>query len=218
MKNDAKGAANNLLRQYALIRPSLDDLVAVVADLGFEIVEFAPNSKPMEVLKERLSLTDSIVSQDAFVYQNGDVRLLFLRDNLNGQEKLYAVAHELGHIALGHVNARPSVIEEHEANEFSHYVLHPQMVGRLRSMVIRHRRMTVGVFAAIVLVLLAVGYALGVSQRRHYKEGFYVTPSGTKYHRAACSIIEGRTNARLMTREEYESGTYAPCALCVPED
>ena len=218
MKNDAKEAANSLLRQYALTRPSLDDLVSVVSDRGFEIVEFDPNDKAMEVLRERLRLTDSIVAQEAFVYQNGEVRLLFLRDNLNGQEKLYAVAHELGHIVLGHNNIKPSVTEEHDANEFSHYVLHPQMALQLRSMILRHRRRTAVVLVGIVLVLLVIGYAMGASQRRRYTDGFFVTPSGTKYHRAACSIIQGRTNARKMTREEYESGKYEPCALCVPED
>ena len=218
MRNSAKGAANALLRQYALIRPSLDDLVAAVTDRGFEIVEFDPNSESMGVLRDRLRLTDSIVAQEAFVYQNGNVRLMFLRDNLNGQEKLYAVAHELGHIVLGHTNVKPSVTEEHEANEFSHYVLQPHITGQLRSAIMRHKRIVAGVIAAIVLVLLAVGFVLGASQRSRYTEGFYVTPSGTKYHRAACSIIDGRTNARKMTREEYESGKYEPCALCVPED
>lgn len=218
MRNSTRSVANAVLRKYALVAPSLDDLVSVVSDEGFEIVDFDPESEAMLVLRERLHFTDSIMAQNAFVYQNDNVRLLFVRDTLTGQEKLYAIAHELGHIVLGHANPKPSVIEEHEANEFSHYILNPQVSSKLRSIVLRHKRITAGVVIAVMLVALAVGYYIGTSHRGHYTDGFYVTPSGTKYHRAACSVIQGRTNARKMTIEEYESGAYEPCSLCVPED
>ena len=115
MKNDAKRAANSFLRQYALASPSLDDLVVAVTDMGFEVIDYDPKDSTMMVLIERLNLTNDIISQEAFVYQNGDVRLLFIRDTLNGKEKLFAIAHELGHIVLGHTSIKPSVIEEHEA-------------------------------------------------------------------------------------------------------
>ena len=218
MKNDARGAANAFLRRYALSRPSLDDLVAVVTEMGFELIDFDPKDDTMVVLKERLNLTDSILSQEAFIYQNGDVRLLFVRDSLNGTEKLYAVAHELGHIVLGHTSTRPSVIEEHEANEFSHYILHPQVSLRAQTAIIRNKRLAGAAIVGMVVILIALGFYMKRANRKHYTDDFYITSSGTKYHRAACSVIKERTNARKMTQEEYESGNYEPCALCVPEE
>jgi len=170
------------------------------------------------VLRERLKLTDSILSQEAFVYQNGDVKLLFVQDRLNGTEKLYAIAHELGHIVLGHTDLKQSVIEEHEANEFSHYILHPQLGLRVQTVVLRHKRLIGVAIISLLVILLALGVFLRIESRGQYTDGFYITPSGTKYHRAACSIIKGRTNARKMTQEEYKSGNYEPCAFCVPED
>ena len=218
MKNDAKRAASAFLRRYALTHPTLEDLVSVVADMGFELIDFDPQESTMMVLKERLNLTNGILSQDAFVYQNGDVKLLFVQDRLNGTEKLYAIAHELGHIVLGHTDIRKSVIEEHEANEFSHYILHPQVGLRIQAAIIRHKRLSGVVVFGLLVVLLALGLILGIKNRSRYTDDFYITPSGTKYHRAACSVIKGRTNARKMTQEEYKSGNYEPCAFCVPEE
>ena len=218
MKNDAKRAANALLRRYAFSRPSVDDLVTVTADMGYELIDFNPKDKSMIVLRDRLSLTESILAQEAFVYQNGDVKLLFVQDRLTGEEKLYVIAHELGHIVLEHTSMQPSVIEEHEANEFAHYLLHPRADLRVQTMFIRHKRLTGAVVAGLVVGLLVLGYFLGIANRGHYTEDYYITSSGTKYHRAACSIIKERSNVRRMTREEYDSGEYEPCGLCVPED
>ena len=218
MKNDAKRAANSFLRQYALASPSLDDLVVAVADMGFEVIDYDPKDSTMMVLKERLNLTNDIITQEAFVYQNGDVKLLFIRDSLNGKEKLFAIAHELGHIVLEHTSLHPSVIEEHEANEFSHYILHPNVGLKAQAVIIRHKRIAGAVAIGLIVVMLAIGIYLERSNQRQYTDGFYVTPNGTKYHRAVCSVIKDRTHVRKMTREEYESGDYEPCGLCVPED
>ena len=46
--------------------------------------------------------------------------------------KLYALAHELGHIFCNHFSTNSqsvsSVKEEREANEFAHYMLHPDLI------------------------------------------------------------------------------------------
>ena len=48
---------------------------------------------------------------------------------MTNDEKLYALAHELGHIFCNHFSKNSqsvsSVKEEREANEFAHYLLEP---------------------------------------------------------------------------------------------
>lgn len=218
--NDSKKAALQLQKKYSLYRPSLDDLVSVISELGYEIVDFDPKNKSVETLIQRLLLTNDILAQSAFVYSNNDVRLVFLRYDLTVDEKLYALSHELGHIVLGHVltTGRSTVVEEYEAHEFTHHLLNPTAITKSKAVIHAHKRVSVAVFALLTVALLMVGYIYGVNHHIEYTDDFYITPTGLKYHRAACSAIKGRDSARKMTREEYESGQYEPCSLCVPEE
>lgn len=218
--NDSKKAALQVQRKYSLYRPSLDDLASVVSELGYEIIDFDPKNKSVEMLTQRLLLTNDILSQSAFVYSNNDVKLIFLRYDLTVDEKLYAITHELGHIVLGHVlsTGKSSVVEEFEAHEFTHHLLNQTLITKAKAVLYAHKRAAVVVFVLVMIALLTVGYVYGVSHHIEYTDDFYITPTGLKYHRAACSAIKGRNSARKMTKEEYDSGQYEPCSLCVPED
>ena len=218
--NNASKAARDLLRRYRISKPCLENLCAVVSEQGYEIIDFDPKDDSIAVLSKELALTPEILNQNAFVYQNNGLRLLFVRDHLTAEEKLYVMAHELGHIILGHLQngARASVREEYEADEFMHYLLHPQMGTSILVTVLRHR-LIAGLIMGVVVVAALAGGILGyIAVQNRYSGDLYITPSGQKYHRANCSIIKNNANSRRMTVEEYESGDYEPCKLCVPDD
>lgn len=218
--NDSRKTALQLQKQYSLFRPSLDDLVLVVSDLGYEIVDFDPKNKSVEMLIQKLMLTNDILAQSAFVYSNNDVKLVFLRYDLTVDEKLYALTHELGHIALGHVltTGRSSVVEEFQAHEFTHHLLNPSPIVKTKAVLYTHKRISIIVFALVTIALLTMGYIFGASHHIEYINDFYITPTGLKYHRSTCRVIKGKNSARKMTKEEYESGLYEPCSICVPEE
>jgi len=44
----------------------------------------------------------------------------------------------------------------------------------------------------------------------------YVTPSGSKYHRAECISIASSKNLECLTPEEAAERGYAPCLNCEP--
>ena len=48
-----------------------------------------------------------------------------------------------------------------------------------------------------------------------YYGEYYVTPSGTKYHTKDCNFVSGKKNIHRLTKEEYESGEYKPCQICI---
>ena len=148
--------ANELLIRYKLKRPTLEDIVFLVGENGYEIIDFEPGSPSAESLFRELSLNEAVCSQDAFLYTNHNVKLLFLKDSLDADEKRYAAAHELGHIVCGHSQTRPSVKEEYEANEFVHYFLNPSARLRARNMTARHKWRTAFIILTIALVV-AVG-------------------------------------------------------------
>ena len=218
--NNASKAARDLLRRYRLSKPSLDSLCSIVSEQGYEIIDFDPKDESIAVLSEELALTPAILNQNAFVYQDKGVQLLFIRDHLTAEEKLYVMAHELGHIILGHLmnGKRASVLEEYEADEFMHYLLHPKPIDNLLVAVLRHK-MVAGIIVGTAVAAALIGGILGyISVQSRYSGNLYITPSGQKYHRASCSIIKNSAHARRMTIEEYDSGDYEPCKLCVPDD
>lgn len=47
---------------------------------------------------------------------------------------------------------------------------------------------------------------------------FYVTNSGTKYHKEWCSVINNRTNVYYGTRKNLEDMGYEPCQLCCGDE
>ncbi len=47
---------------------------------------------------------------------------------------------------------------------------------------------------------------------------FYVTGTGTKYHRRNCARIKNNSTVTRMTKEQFDSGKYEPCDVCLPQD
>ena len=74
--------------------------------------------------------------------------------------------------------------------------------------------MFVAVIVAIIALLLAAIPTGSYVSRQIYQENYYVTASGRKYHLENCFFIQGR-DARRMTREEFDSGQYEPCKICI---
>ena len=206
--------ANELLIRYKLKRPTLDDVVFLIDENGYEIIDFEPGSPSAENLFKELSLNEAVRSQDAFLYTNHDVKLLFIKDSLDADEKRVAAAHELGHIVCGHSQTRPSVKEEYEANEFVHYFLNPPARLRFRNMTARHKWKTAFILLAIALVVAGGVFAFNSVLSQKYTQ-YYVTSYGKKYHLRNCIQINSKTNIRRLSREELAAGSYEPCDTCL---
>lgn len=57
------------------------------------------------------------------VKDNASNIVIFINDRLNTDKQLFALAHEIGHIYLGHNSAVPKAQQEEEANKFADYLL-----------------------------------------------------------------------------------------------
>ena len=192
----------------------MEDIVFLVGENDYEIIDFDPNSSSAETLFHELSLDGAVCAQDAFLYTNHNVKLLFLKDSLDAEEKKFAAAHELGHIVCGHGQTKPSVKEEYEANEFVHYFLNPSPGIRLRNTLARHKWCTVAIFLAVIIMTASgiIAYNAAIDQK--YSQ-YYATTLGKKYHVRNCSQINGKTNVRRLSKEELTSGEYEPCGTCL---
>ena len=80
----AKDYATEVLKKYKLISPTLDNLVYIVGDYGFEIIDFGRESNPGGVasLIAELSVQKYVEASNAFTFQQRDIKLIFVYEAL----------------------------------------------------------------------------------------------------------------------------------------
>ena len=95
-----KEKAYSVLRRHKLTTPSLDDLMHLADELGYTVLDYSKSSEESSagVLIQKLGLSSFAQNGNSFVYKNNDIKLIFLRETMTANEKLYSLAHELGHI------------------------------------------------------------------------------------------------------------------------
>ena len=220
---DIRYKAKNLLLEYGISKVTLENLIYIIEDQGFEIIEYSQRdcSDSVWTVLNTLNLTAYAESGKAFAYKCGKSKLLFVCEEMTADEKLYALAHEEGHIIFGHLcngacdgNA---VEEEYVANEFAHYLLHPPLLLKFATTVKRNKKKALWVALIALALAVIIPITVSVIQSRSYYGEYYVTESGTKYHEKECMTIKDRSNVRRLTEKDYYSGDYEPCHVCLPE-
>ena len=220
---DIRYKAKNLLLEYGISKVTLENLIYIIEDQGFEIIEYSQRDRSDSVwtVLNTLNLTAYAESGKAFAYKCGKSKLLFVCEEMTADEKLYALAHEEGHIIFGHLcngacdgNA---VEEEYVANEFAHYLLHPPLLLKFATTVKRNKKKALWVALIALSLAVIIPLMVNIIQSRSYYGEYYVTESGTKYHEKDCMTIKDRSNVRRLTEKDYYSGDYEPCHVCLPE-
>lgn len=215
----AKKAAYGVLKEYRLTEVTLDNLVYLLETDGYDIIDYSrtSNNESTQELLDAFGLTALASQNSAFLYSQGDARYVFLDEDLPTEEKRYALAHEYGHIRLGHtekdVFLHGTFQQEHEANEFAHYILAPSVPIRTWAWMLGHK--VIAILALIAVLAGGVMYPVATYiESRTYHGGYYATPNGTHYHVEGCRYIEGREHRELMA-EELDEGNFLPCSVCI---
>jgi len=213
--------ANSILHEFRTSKINLDILVAIINNRGFDIIDFLPKHNPdeIEIMISELDIATQIQNQLGFVCSTENLKLVFIREDLDENEKCIVLAHELGHIECNHLSNyhtdEYSVQQEYEANEFAHYLLNPSLSVTILSYLGAHKIITT--IVASLLILLAVGGILLKEYNEScYYENYYVSESGERYHIKECYYISDRDDVHRITKEEFESGEYTPCKVCIP--
>ena len=222
--NNACKKAKEFLKEYRLKCVTLPDLWRIITSQGYTIVPFNHifNDESTAKLIEALGLEDAIAHSRGFTYADRQRRLVFIHEDLSEKEKLLVLAHEEGHIYCGHFTNSPiighDVTEEQEAAEFTHFIL--KKSGAPKSGGASGKRKLPLMIILSVLAAALIGTGIFFATRRDEPEPFgheyYLTSTGFKYHESECIFVKNKDDARLMTKEEYESGIYSPCGVCLP--
>lgn len=134
MDNEIKKKVKSFLQEYGLQNVTLENLRSAIQKQGYTVVEYNNifNDENVAALIDALGLENFCERSKGFTYADTKRRLVFLHEDLSDKEKLMILAHEEGHIYRNHLTSTPvlgrDVIEEHEANEFAHYLLHQSVL------------------------------------------------------------------------------------------
>lgn len=217
---EIKKLVSKFRQEYGIRNVTVESLEEIFRTQGFTIIDFNPvvNDPDVTTVIKSLRLHDRISHSSGFVYVDGNYRLLFLNEKLNKEERLVVLAHEEGHYYCGHTCSRNevgrTVIEEQEANEFSHYLLHGTVRSRVSNIASKYKKPLI--IGGVIAGLAAGGGAAlkEIHDRQIYEGEYYVTEHGEKYHLKNCITIQEHETRRL-TKEDVESGTYEPCSVCL---
>lgn len=223
MSKAIKKTVNQFIRSHSLSVIDYAALKTAAEALGYTVIEFNNifNDPDVETVINNLKLDDAVSNSRGFTYADSNYRLLFVNEDLNNDEKLLILSHELGHIVCGHFSTAPiigkDVQEEHEANEFSHYLLNQNSVRRLRLALSNHRKTATVVTALAIATALFVSVWSMIKKEQSYYGEYYITNSGDKYHKKDCIFTKDKNSVKRLTIEEFEQGIYEACDMCLPD-
>lgn len=221
--------ASDFLKKFSLSQLSLDSLLKVFQNQGFDIIEYSStkNSESVSKLISALDIEKYLSDGKALAYKSDDIKLIFICEDLTADEKLYALAHEEGHVFCGHLrngNVLYSVEEEREANEFAHYILHPNVFQRAKTFIKQNKKLSIATLCLALVIIIMIPCSIHIFTSKDkpvysetYNGNYYITQSGTKYHREDCTYIKGR-KTQVLTEKKLKSGHYEPCKVCLPNE
>lgn len=212
--NTAQREARTFLAQFHHRPFTVSDLEEALQAQGFSLVEYsrASNGKEVTTLLTALQLFDYAARQSAFTYQDANLRIVFMLENLSQQEQMILLTHELGHILCGHLaqtrvtGPGTAVLEEQEANDFA---------ARLMRYNRRCKPRRIALWAAAGAAALAlVGALLLTVPKEGANETVYLTQFGECYHKSDCKFVVGKDSLTAVTVRQAEEGGYEPCSWC----
>lgn len=222
IETQAKRNAKEMLLRYGISEPTLENVIFIIEEHGYELLEYSSNDTTSAIYQviEKLNLLPYALSGKAFAYRNNDTKVVFVCEEMSASEKLYALAHELGHIVcyhLGNGMTENEVEQEYMANEFAHFLLNPPIIFKIAVWVKNHKKATIISAICVLLAVVMVVVGVNIAQSKTYYKEYYITVGGEKYHEKDCIFVKDKTNIRRLTEKDFYSGEYDPCQICLPD-
>lgn len=156
---EIKSKVSELVKKHGIKTVDYDSLSTVAEKSGYTVVEFsAYNEGDVKELIEALGLEDRVRQSRGFTYASSEHRLIFVNEDLSEDEKTIVLAHELGHVKLGHLQTAPiigkDVTDEYEANEFAQELINtPKSIAGLSK---KTWLIIAAVAAAVVIIAIVL--------------------------------------------------------------
>lgn len=225
---------------YKAIKGKVDFVSAekFISRMGFSVIFY--NTPEGDIEAARYGVHKEIDENEAFTY-NCAAHIIFIDNNSSCERKLYLLLHEIGHILMDHFDGNKilttdEVLLDIEANAFVYEVLQCRPLIDISYPIAAAG--IVCIFLSVYIVMPLIGgriipastmmnpqdnysnivpvesYSAEGDTDRKNEDFVYVTPSGNKFHRAACIHAKDK-NCIMITRKQAEK-SYTPCTVCNP--
>jgi hypothetical protein len=87
----------------------------------------------------------------------------------------------------------------------------------MKNTIAAHRNVFIASVIILCLIVGSLTVYLIIHNRNIYEDNLYITYTGECYHKKECIFVKNKTNIKRLTKEEFESGTYSPCDMCLPD-
>ena len=207
---------------------SIPSIMNFLESKGYNVVFF--NTEDGDDLLRRYNIDRKNVP--SFIY-TGITKVVFVDDLLHAEDKLYCLLHECGHLIMNHIkeneiHTMSKLSTECEADAFAYSVMKYSPLKTLRNILLALLAAALIIFGTVsctraqpqkngTSVSSNVSGAITtprITSENSVSETVYVTPSGTKYHRANCRYVKNK-DASALSRTKAEK-THDPCSVCNP--
>lgn len=223
MSQKIKSKVKKFVCKHSLYKIDYETLKRIAVQNGYTTVEYNNiiNNENVSAVITELNLGESILHSRGFTYVDKNYRLIFINEDLNDEEKTLVLAHELGHVECEHFGMYSiigkDVRQEFEASEFAHYLINQSKSQKIANIISGHKLVVFVIVLLIFTTLLSLGIYQGIKKEQLYMENYYITSTGNKYHRKDCIFAKDRKTIKRLTKEEFESGSYEACDMCLPD-
>ncbi len=221
-----------LLKYKCYLLNNYNDLRHIIESKQFTVIEYKKHSnrEPVAELIKKLNLENKIQQNDAFLYINNNLKIVFINADASYEDKCALLRHELGHICdpdLKNSNSQNFSIKKEEfANEFSCYTKNPPIRFLIYVFLAKKWKLLIGVIVSIACVLgcLFIIKNLTIPPSKPVtvdapayvpsSDVYYVTSAGKKYHQKHCIIIKYKNNLTQIKLNDAVKDGYKPCMIC----
>lgn len=213
---------------------ALPELRQIINHFEWEIYSY----KEATEIIDGYNLKEMADKNDSFVSVIDNRIIIFYNSNISQLDFPYILAHEIGHIVLGHLSSSDDIYtKERDCNCFSEELLKYSP---------KTQNNNIATTLPIVMLILAVAiwficiwnydknHVIVIensmitteedtynTEKASYPNEFstvYVTKYGKKYHRSHCIYIKNKDNILEISVEEATKAGYEPCEVCIGEN
>lgn len=209
----------------------LTEIKQIIQRSGWEIYSYQDAAE----IIDNYRLKDMAEKNDSFATRIGDRVVIFYNNEISQLDLPYVLAHEIGHIVLGHLCDTNDIYEkERDCGYFADELL--AYVPKIRSGDIGSAifvGLATALFMSVTIILpskdspqdmtettvsvISEESSYSVSEDSVVDTSVFVTKYGNKYHLAGCRYIKGKDDLLEISVEKAERGGYEPCEVCIGE-